>query len=542
MATYTITAPDGKQYDVTAPDTASQEEVLAYAQANYKQPVATPSPASPSSFLMGLKDPISGGAQLLPRGLEFITSAGGIVPNVLSKYFGSEAQRVDEMVKAEQAAYEAQRKAAGETGIDVGRIAGNIINPANLVGGLRAGAATAGAVQGALQPVTAENFAEEKAKQTALGAVGGKLGEVAAKTVGRVLSPLQTKAEATMRELGITPTPGQTLGGSFKKVEDFAQNLPLIGESIRTAREKVLFDFNKGVINKALGKVNDKLPENVIGRDAVAYAAEQVSNKYDDVLSKMNFNLDFKTTSGILDALNKAPLSSTAQKEQASTILNNTVLSKFAGQKLTGAEYKSIESDLAKAAASYSTSPTAAEREIGAALKDVLSVFKKELYQQNPRYTPQLRRIDSAYGDLKVMEKAAANTGAENGVFTPKQYSAAVKQSDISRGKSQFAKGKAREQGVSDAALQVMGKDTGTTLEGRLALSSLGGIAVLSQPQIALPAASLAMGAYSPVGLKITDALLRQRPDLVRQFGGQLQQAAPTVGGLFSPAALEINR
>lgn len=502
----------------------------------------TTEPPPANSYLMGLKDPISGGAQLLPRGLEFISSAGGIVPNVLSKYFGSEAQRVDEMVKAEQASYEAQRKAAGETGIDVGRIAGNIINPANLVGGLRVGAATAGAIQGALQPVTAENFAEEKAKQTALGAVGGKLGEAVVKGVGRVLSPLQTKAEATMRELGIMPTPGQTLGGSFKKVEDFAQNLPLIGESIRTAREKVLFDFNKGVINKALGKVNDKLPENVIGRDAVAYAAEQVSNKYDDVLSKMNFNLDFKTTSGILSALNKAPLSSAAQKEQASTILNNTVLSKFAGQKLTGAEYKSIESDLAKAAASYSTSPTAAEREIGAALKDVLNVFKKELYQQNPKYTSQLRRIDSAYGDLKVMEKAAANTGAENGVFTPKQYSAAVRQSDISRGKSQFAKGKAREQGVSDAALQVIGKDTGTTLEGRLALSSLGGIAMLSQPQIALPAALLAAGAYNPVGLKITDALLRQRPELVRQFGQQLQQVSPTVGGLLSPTTLEINR
>jgi len=540
MATYTITAPDGKQYDVTAPDTASQEEVLAYAKSNYK-PQATEAPPA-NAFLMGLKDPISGGAQLLPRGLEFVTSGGGLVPNMLSKYFGGEAQRVDEMVKAEQAAYAAQRAATGDTGMDVGRIAGNIINPANIVGGVRAAPAVAGAIQGALQPVASGDFVEEKAKQTALGAIGGQVGAALVKGAGRVLSPLQSKAETTMRELGIMPTPGQTLGGTFKKMEDFAQNLPLIGESIRTAREKVLFDFNKGVINKALAKVDDKLPDAVIGRDAVAYAAEQVSNKYDDVLSKMGFNLDFKTTSGILNALDKAPLSSAAQREQASTILNNTVLSKFSGQKLTGAEYKAIESDLAKQAASYSTSATAAEREVGEALKNVLNVFKTELYQQNPRYTSQLRRIDSAYGDLKVMEKAAANTGAENGVFTPKQYSAAVKQSDKSRGKSQFAKGQAREQGVSEAALSVIGKDTNSTIEGRLALSGLGGMAMLSQPQIAIPAATAALAAYSPMGIRATDILLRQRPEFARQFGSQLQQAAPIVGGLFSPVALEANR
>lgn len=35
MATYRITGPDGGQYDITAPDDATQEQVLAYAQAKY---------------------------------------------------------------------------------------------------------------------------------------------------------------------------------------------------------------------------------------------------------------------------------------------------------------------------------------------------------------------------------------------------------------------------------------------------------------------------------------------------------------------------
>ena len=37
MATYVVTAPDGKEYEITAPEGASQEEVLAYAQRNFAQ-------------------------------------------------------------------------------------------------------------------------------------------------------------------------------------------------------------------------------------------------------------------------------------------------------------------------------------------------------------------------------------------------------------------------------------------------------------------------------------------------------------------------
>ena len=514
---------------------------------------ATPVVSAPSSgLLMGIKDPISGAAQLLPKGLEFVTSAGGLAPNPVSKFFGSEADRVNQMVLAEEQAYQKQRAAQGDTGMDLGRITGNIVSPANLVGGIRAAqgaralgagagmqAATAGAVQGAMQPVIEPTgFGEEKAAQVGFGAIGGKVGEAVSGGLGKVLNPLASKAEQTMRELGITPTPGQTLGGVFKKAEDFAQNLPLVGEQIRGAREKVLFDFNKGIINKALEKVDDKLPENVIGRDAVRYAADQVSSKYDEVLGKMKFDLDFKTTSGILDALNKANLPSTVQREEATNIVNSIALNKFGGKTLTGAEYKSIESDLAKEVSKYKNSQSAADRNIGEALQGVLDTFKTELYHQNQRYTPQLRRIDSAYGDLKLMERAAANTGAENGVFTPKQYNMAVKQADLTRQKSAFAKGTARGQELSEAALKTLGEDTKSTLEGRLAIGSLGGMATISHPFVAIPTAIGATGLYSPTGIRAADALLRQRPDLVRQLGQPLTDYSGLLGGQIAPQTL----
>ena len=535
------------------PDGMSSAQITAALSGASKPVAQEPAVSAPSSgLLMGIKDPISGAAQLLPKGLEFITSAGGYAPNPVSQFFGSEAERVRQMNAAEEQAYLKQREAQGGTGIDVGRIVGNIASPANLVGGIRAAqgaralgagagmqAAAAGAVQGAMQPVNeATGFGEEKATQVGLGAVGGKVGEAVSGVVGKVMNPLASKAEQTMRELGITPTPGQTLGGAFKKAEDFAQNLPLVGEQIRSAREKVLFDFNKGVINKALDKVDDKLPENVIGRDAVRYAADQVSNKYDEVLGKMKFDLDFKTTSGILGALNKANLPSAVQREEATNIVNSIALDKFGGKTLTGAEYKSIESDLAKEVAKYKNSQSAADRNVGEALQGVLDTFKTELYHQNQRYTPQLRRIDSAYGDLKLMERAAANTGAENGVFTPKQYSLAVKQADLTRQKSAFAKGTARGQELSEAALKTIGEDAKTTLEGRLAIGTIGGMATLSNPYVGVPLAVGATGLYSPMGIKAADMLLRQRPDLVRKLGQPLDQYSGLLGGQIAPQGL----
>jgi len=533
------------------PDGMSSAQITA-ALSGASKPVASAVSAPSSGLLMGIKDPISGGAQLLPKGLEFITSAGGYAPNPVSKFFGSEAEKVSQMVSAEEQAYQKQRAAQGDTGMDLGRIAGNIVSPANIVGGIRAAqgaralgagagmqAAAAGAAQGAMQPVTEPTgFAEEKATQVGLGAIGGKVGEAVVGGLGKVMNPLASKAEQTMRDLGITPTPGQTLGGVFKKAEDFAQNLPLIGEQIRGAREKVLFDFNKGVINKTLEKVNDRLPENVIGRDAVRYAADQVSNKYDEVLGKMKFDLDFKTTSGILGALNKANLPSAVQREEATNIVNSIALDKFSGKTLTGSQYKSIESDLAKEVSKYKNSGSAADRNVGEALQGVLDTFKTELYQQNQRYTPQLRRIDSAYGELKLMERAAANTGAENGVFTPKQYNLAVKQSDLTRQKSAFAKGTARGQELSESALKTLGEDTKSTLEGRLAIGTLGGMATLSNPYVGIPLGLTTAGVYSPMGIKATDALLRQRPELVRQLGQPLTDYSGLVGGQLTPQGL----
>ena len=554
----TIYEYKGVSYEL--PDGLSEDDALSRIKSSLQPEPSQPDVKAPSSgFLMGLKDPITAGAQMIPRALGAVASLGGTKPNSLSDLLYREAKRVDEMAKAEEQGYQAQREQAGESGFDVARLGGNILNPASLVPAARVAqlararglstvgqAATAGAVGGAMQPVVGEGeFGEEKTKQVVLGGVTGPIGEKVVAGAGRILNPLVSKAEKTMRELGITPTTGQTLGGQFKTLEEFAENIPLVGQSIQNAKQRVLFNFNKSVINKALAKASDptkqdklSLPADVIGRDAIEYASKTVSDKYDDVLSKITFDLDFATTSNILGELAKAKSLSADQREKVAAALNDIVLSKFSGQKLDGKTYKGIESDLRKKASDYVNSQSASEKEIGYALSDVLGVLKKELYFQNPKQTPTLRRVDAAFSDLSVINVAAANSGAKSGVFTPQQFSTAVRQQDPTRRKSSFAKGKAKGQDISDAALEVIGDPTGASQTGRLALGIGGGYGLLSEPTVGTATAIGVPTAYSQGGQKLIDALLRNRPELLQRVGGMLSQQSAPLGSVVAPSAV----
>ncbi len=491
-----------------------------------------PQQEAPSGFKQGLLDPFRGGVQLIAQGL------GGLG----SEYFKGEAQRMGESLKAQEAEYQQQRAASGQEGFDAARLAGNVINPANLlpVGGATpfTKALATGAVSGAFQPVLSEeDFATEKAKQAAAGGIGGVLGAKATTLVGNVLNPLTSKAEQTMRDLGVKLTPGQTAGGQFKDIESFAASIPLVGSYISDAKERALYSFNKGVINKALKKVGAGLDEDVIGRDAVQAVNAIVDDKYDNVLSKMSFKLDFPTYSGILKA-SKTPTSS-ADRVRVNDELQAIVFNRLPkGEPIPGETYKQIESQLRQRADQLNRG-TVSDQDVGAALRQASLSLKEGLRKQNPEYTSELRRIDSAYGDISVMKAAAANTGAENGVFTPRQYKTAVRQSDRTKNKTLYAAGTARGQDVAEAAVSVMEPKQTANLEGRIALSNVGGYTMAANPATALPLALAAPVLYSESGVKMMNALMRERPEVVRKIGDILTKKATKEGSITAAQIME---
>jgi hypothetical protein len=173
---------------------------------------ASAKPAAPvespwySSLARGLKDPLTGSGQLLqnivpdqmanwlrkpettaalggvspmiPAAATMLTAAGGGAPTT--------TENVNQGIASDEAAFQAQRKAAGKEGLDWWRVGGNVANPLSWAGGgggstlwqaVRTGAGT-GALQALMQPVTSgDSYAMSKATQTAIGAgAGGVLG------------------------------------------------------------------------------------------------------------------------------------------------------------------------------------------------------------------------------------------------------------------------------------------------------------------------------------------------------------------------------
>jgi hypothetical protein len=512
-----------------------------------------------NSYLKGLKDPLDAGAQLLPRGLSAITSLGGIVPNMFSDWLDKEAAKVDATIKQEEQAYQANRKSQGSEGFDWGRLAGNVINPANIAVGARAaglvaptkavvGGVLAGAAGGAMSPVAdtegEDSFAEQKAKQVAGGAIFGGAGAAVVKGAGHVLNPVVTKAEQMLLDMGVPLTPGMLLGGKTKNIEDFAKNLPLVGSKIEDAQQRSLFAFNKAVINRALGNVGESLPDDVVGRDAVKYTNKVISDKYDEVLSKTQFTYDRATNNKITNTLRTNRLPASAQNAEVLAILKKTVNDKIIGKpSISGEAYKDIESDLLKEAEKYASSVTAHDRNIGEVLYKVLGDLKDSLAVQNPTQADLLKKVNKAYGEVVVMKTAAANTGAENGVFTPKQFLQAARQNDGTMRKGAFASGNARSQEIADAAVEVMGKHGESTLEGRLAVGAIGGYATLTNPYLAIPAAVSVPFLYSEAGINALTAIMTKRPEIAKKIGENLTKNASKLGGITSAQVLrEYNR
>jgi hypothetical protein len=181
MATYNITSPDGQSFKITAPDNASESEVMDYAQRNFSMlPKDTKPLTKTDKLIKGAVDPIEGGAQLLTHLLpQGVVDAGNSFNNWLADKTGLVAKLpqggLDQQIKQDEATYQAQRKAQGETGFDGYRMLGNVASPTNialaaklpqaasLAGRVGVGMAGGGA-SSVLDPVTGDSFWGDKNK------------------------------------------------------------------------------------------------------------------------------------------------------------------------------------------------------------------------------------------------------------------------------------------------------------------------------------------------------------------------------------------
>lgn len=237
MPKFTVTAPDGKEYEVNAPEGATHEDAVNHVKQTYYSSAPNAElrqPSKPSikdknaaladkllnspigGFLRGMRDPIDAGAQMLTRGLESVAPAG----SDFEKYMQQQRQNIEGINQQAEQDYKQNWRQGEDTGLDVGRIAGNIAGTLPVAAAVPGAAATTtlgrvgygaglGAVSGALQPVDTsqgQDFGEKKAEQVGIGAAFGAVSPFIADAIGKAVGSMSRRMKSAF-----TPQQAQEL-------------------------------------------------------------------------------------------------------------------------------------------------------------------------------------------------------------------------------------------------------------------------------------------------------------------------------------------
>lgn len=499
-------------------------------------------------LLRGMADPIEGGAQLLTKLLpQGMVNAGNSVNNWLADKTGLVGKipesGLDGLIQQQEADYQAKRTAAGESGFDGYRMLGNAASPANMALAARtanlvtrapvlANSMLSGGLTALANPVTEGDYWTEKAKQGGMGLAGGALAQGVTSGLARMVSPnasLNPQLQL-LRQEGVRPTIGQTLGGWANRLEEKMQSLPLVGDAIGAARQGAGQDLSRAAINRSLAPIGAELPAGVVGNDAILFARRSLGDAYDSLLPRMAVQQDgqFVANVGSLrQMVNQGAISNGASR-QFRNFMNNEVDPLFQGQaSMTGETFKRLQSKITEQIKNTQASTNADERLLSTAYRELGDQLNQLSMRVNPQLTPELQAVNTGWANFKRVQKAASSVAAEDGVFSPAQLQNAVKAADRSKDKARFAEGNALMQDLSSAGKNLLSNkvpNSGTADRLLLSGGALG--SGLYNPMIPLSLLAGA-GAYTQPVQGLLRTVFSARPAMAEPIAGAVRQATP---------------
>lgn len=534
-----VTTQDGQTH--IFPDEATPEMI---AGALGVQPPAAQAPQQQVVPNTGLER-VGQGIEDIPNGIaQLALHAGGALG---SDAMEGGAQYLDQDLSRQEKQYQAARTAAGDSGMDLYRMGGNVVGGAPIAAALPGAAAEtavgrfgAGMLNGAtsaasMPALDAQNggYWTDKAYQTAGGAATGGVLNPMLGGFGAAISPKIDPAAKSLMDEGITPTIGQILGGRAKTTEEKLTSIPLIGDAISNAYGRGLEQFNNVALNRALEPIGETTTK--IGRDGIDEVATKLGDAYNKVLPNLSLNINQNIAQGVANAGANLP---TTEAMMFNDILQKQ-FNKYGGLNgtLTGDQIKSIESELGNMAKGYRGDASYDKKQLGTSISGAQDVIRTELANQNPTFGPQLQAINQGYANFARL-RGAASAVKEDGPFTPNQLASAIRQQDKSAGKGQFARGNAMMQDLSDPAVGVLANkfpESGTFARHAIEAAAAGllGHSAGASPETMLAggtAAALGSLPYlTPTTQKIAAALLTKRPPGAGAVSDFAQSMAPFV-------------
>lgn len=442
------------QFDVP---TSGMQEVTPE-QAAHGQDVAENGPQTSQllGFQQGVANVVNHAAGKLESGLDMIGLADPI--NQLSEKLGM-APSVGAAVASQQGIDDTR----GVEGGGIGRFFGEATALAPTLaipgGAFVQGGAAASIMSDANNPV---DFGRDVV-------LGGTLSAGASgilRGAGQIANPSLSPQLQTLFREGTRVTPGQmaratdtAAGRAAGWVEDIVAGVPGVGAPVAAAQRAGVADFARAPVNRALRALGERLPRNVEpGYNAIDFAQDRFRAAYRDVLPRLGGQLDnsFQSRVQTIQQRARVPQGSDAERniEAATQELGNAFTGVGPNGVYNGRSLRDASERLGDLASAWRRSDDPYVRIAG----DVADQYRRQLHslarRQNPEFANRLRDIDRGYASLVRAERAAL--AGDGGIPTPRQYQQAVRQSDPSARRRQFAAGNALDQDLSNAGVAIL--------------------------------------------------------------------------------------
>jgi hypothetical protein len=551
--------------------TIEQQRAIAMANARMRAAQATAQPAPAAApekswgdtitdagmgAWVGARGVMSGGGQLLAKGLEAVSPKG----SALERF--AQEQAVKSKGYQDAAETRGAELTGDSTAYNVGKVGGGIAGSlpvAAVVPG--AGAASlgvrtlsgagSGALAAAAQPTEDNgNYWANKGQQVGIGAGAGAATAPLAGALARFVSPrASTNANVqTLLDEGVGLTPGQMGGGVVKSLEDKAISVPLLGSIVSNAQRRGTEDLNRVAINRALAPIGQELPRDIaVGRAGVDFAQEALDNAYGALLPQLTVRVDQQFGNEVGNVLRSTALRQELRQELQDTVAER-VLNRFNNGVMDGQTMKEVESELGVLARDAMSSKEAGIRTMGTGLREIQRNLRELVERSNPQHAGELQAINRGYANMAVIDRAAGGAGAVEGVFSPNQLASAVRQNNQTVRKRGYAAGNALMQDLSDPAKALMPSSVANsgTADRLLAAGGWGalagggaGLAALLNPKTA--AVLSPMLAYTRPGMTAAQYAMARRPqgapalaDALRRYGTPaLASSVPAYNGVM---------
>jgi len=462
-----------------------------------------------SSAVTGVMDPIYGASQVLYNAANDLGVAGpfkaidSAAYNATGGLLGSPNGDVNQQIRDRELAFQGATGGTGGLPRLLGNIAGAALTrqPASVPGMLGVGAAF-----GASVPQTdTENYWFDVSKNAGLGAVAGWAVPQALNAAGKGIQAGINRPEVQrLREMGVTPTVGQSIGGMANKMEQMAMSFPILGDVIRGARQRSFDEWNNAQINTAIAPVRQRFNsagdppgtgvlrlsedgsnvpairgetpvstavgpvrsvDDAIGVNGAADVAEEyvesglqryapVSGTGFDAVSQAQAIVS-KAYDEALDLVPGFKLSQEGAQEFASLreLVDTGAIAEESRRIINRFFTNKIQPRLGEGGITSSTWKQldselneaiagSANTEVQAALKEIQGILWREAGRHSPDFKVAMNNADTAYANLARIEGAANRSLANDGVFSPAQLLMAIRGADSSARRRQTAAGR----------------------------------------------------------------------------------------------------